>query len=222
MVPELSKHGLVHIQTNDYENNQVRVITTLYHSSGEWVRGVLPVLARNLSDPKALGSAITYARRYALCGILGISADADDDGDAAQQGQSNNSNHGAGYKKKVNQSNSKKPTLQELINRALKDHPKITVETVLEKTDYCVDEGDWEGKAIDKVPEWQNLVVNSIRAEARDQPIVDVLLKFNGEQRAIILQAQRAHKERHDAKAQAKSYENRGKHQALQKQIAGK
>ena len=34
-------------------------------------------------DPQGIGSAITYARRYALTSILGLNVDADDDGNAA-------------------------------------------------------------------------------------------------------------------------------------------
>lgn len=34
--------------------------------------------------PQAFGSAVTYARRYALCSFLGIIADEDDDGNATQ------------------------------------------------------------------------------------------------------------------------------------------
>jgi hypothetical protein len=35
------------------------------------------------ADPQAVGSAITYARRYALAAIVGIVADDDDDGNQA-------------------------------------------------------------------------------------------------------------------------------------------
>jgi hypothetical protein len=49
--------------------------------SGESVSGDYPL---NLSEPQKMGSAITYARRYALLAVTGIAAeDEDDDGDAA-------------------------------------------------------------------------------------------------------------------------------------------
>ena len=36
-------------------------------------------------DAQAQGSAITYARRYALMSMLGLVADTDDDGEAADR-----------------------------------------------------------------------------------------------------------------------------------------
>jgi hypothetical protein len=55
---------------------------TLAHvPSGEFQTGDYPL---NLSEPQKMGSAITYARRYALLAVTGIAAeDEDDDGDAA-------------------------------------------------------------------------------------------------------------------------------------------
>ena len=52
--------------------------TTLYHTSGEWINGRL-ILNPVKDDPQGLGSAITYARRYSLCAMLGVVADEDDD-----------------------------------------------------------------------------------------------------------------------------------------------
>jgi hypothetical protein len=37
------------------------------------------------SDPQALGSAITYARRYAYSAVLGLVTETDDDGNTASQ-----------------------------------------------------------------------------------------------------------------------------------------
>ena len=56
---------------------KVAVETVLLHESGEWIssRTVLPIVKR---DPQAVGSAITYARRYGLSAILGIHQEDDD------------------------------------------------------------------------------------------------------------------------------------------------
>lgn len=56
--------------------------TVLMHSSGQFVSTscTLPVAKQN--DPQALGSSISYMRRYALSAILGI-YQTDDDGEAA-------------------------------------------------------------------------------------------------------------------------------------------
>lgn len=56
--------------------------TILMHNSGQWISGVVPVNPVK-NDPQALGSAITYMRRYALQAVAGVCAD-DDDGEAAQ------------------------------------------------------------------------------------------------------------------------------------------
>lgn len=83
----LSQNGLAVIQTMDYQNERPVLVTTLSHISGEFVRSVIPLLAVKM-DSQALGSAITYARRYALAAIVGVcpaddSADVDDDAEKA-------------------------------------------------------------------------------------------------------------------------------------------
>lgn len=60
------------------------LITLLTHKSGQWIKSELPIsLPSNSVDYQALGSAITYIKRYSYCAILGIVADADDDANAA-------------------------------------------------------------------------------------------------------------------------------------------
>jgi len=61
--------------------------TTLAHSSGEWMsdEGVPLCGYQNAKNPmQALGSAATYARRYGLCAMVGITPE-DDDGNALTQ-----------------------------------------------------------------------------------------------------------------------------------------
>lgn len=77
----LADNGLAVIQTTDHADSGIRIITTLVHSSGEWVRGVLPIMAKD-QTPQGTGSAITYARRYALAAIVGV-YQTDDDAEAA-------------------------------------------------------------------------------------------------------------------------------------------
>ena len=54
------------------------VTTLLMHSSGQWIEDTL-LLKCAKQDPQGMGSAITYARRYAYQSILGIPSE-DDDG----------------------------------------------------------------------------------------------------------------------------------------------
>ena len=56
--------------------------TKLIHAeSGEWISSTA-VIPLPKNDPQGMGSAITYARRYSLCAMLGIITE-DDDGNAA-------------------------------------------------------------------------------------------------------------------------------------------
>jgi hypothetical protein len=60
--------------------------TILIHAeSGEYLMEsfIMPVSKQN--DPQAVGSAITYAKRYALAGVLGLNIDDDDDGNKASE-----------------------------------------------------------------------------------------------------------------------------------------
>lgn len=57
------------------------LVTLLSHKSGQWLKSVCPIGTYKSQQDR--GSAITYTKRYALCAILGIAADTDDDGNAA-------------------------------------------------------------------------------------------------------------------------------------------
>lgn len=80
--PVLSLHGLGFTQHPQPSENGIIVETVLHHISGESLSlGTLYVPANKL-DPQAFGSALTYARRYALMTAFGVPAE-DDDGNAA-------------------------------------------------------------------------------------------------------------------------------------------
>ena len=76
-----SKHGLSYVQLPHRDGSSIGVVTRLIHTSGQWLENefTLPMVK---SDPQAAGSAITYARRYALQALFGIPA-VDDDGESA-------------------------------------------------------------------------------------------------------------------------------------------
>lgn len=58
-----------------------KLVTILVHSSGQWMQSVVHLNpAKN--DAQALGSYISYMRRYALSSLLGVSGSEDDDGNA--------------------------------------------------------------------------------------------------------------------------------------------
>jgi hypothetical protein len=76
----LSESGLAISQFPD-ENALTTIL--LHADSGEWMESsyVMPVAKQN--DPQAMGSAMTYARRYALGSILNLNIDDDDDAEKA-------------------------------------------------------------------------------------------------------------------------------------------
>lgn len=80
----LEANGLAVVQTLQYTEAGALVLNTeLLHSSGQWISGIYPVNPVK-SDPQGLGSAVTYARRYAYQAMLGIApAGEDDDGNKA-------------------------------------------------------------------------------------------------------------------------------------------
>ena len=81
-----SKHGLSFTQfPSSDENGNVTVGTMVMHESGEWIEYDPIRLKPAKNDPQAVGSAITYAKRYALSAIFGITSDNDDDGNEATQ-----------------------------------------------------------------------------------------------------------------------------------------
>ena len=79
----LNKNGISFLQVVIPEG----VETLLVHSSGEYIGCVTPVVVAKANDPQALGSAITYSKRYGLQSILGIPSE-DDDGEKAMNRQS--------------------------------------------------------------------------------------------------------------------------------------
>ena len=78
-VPVLTKHGLGLMQPYVMVGGQLRVVTRLIHSSGQWLQSHGLALAENLL-PQDFGSLSTYWRRYDVCSLLGIAADEDVDG----------------------------------------------------------------------------------------------------------------------------------------------
>jgi hypothetical protein len=81
--PILQKHGLTIMQWPSYmprgEEGAAPVLkTTLYHVSGEMIGEVMPLYLTE-KTMQGLGSAITYARRYAWQSVLGIAAEEDTD-----------------------------------------------------------------------------------------------------------------------------------------------
>jgi hypothetical protein len=78
----LNNNGIVFLQIVDESENGAVVETTLLHESGQFISGRTPVFSSKPNDPQALGSGITYSKRYGLQAIVGLPTE-DDDGEKA-------------------------------------------------------------------------------------------------------------------------------------------
>lgn len=82
-VPALNDNGIGVMQSPGFDGKLVSVTTVLLHESGATATATLHMNPTK-SDPQGVGSAITYARRYALLAMTGAAPE-DDDGQAASQ-----------------------------------------------------------------------------------------------------------------------------------------
>ena len=85
----LTKNNLSVVQTMGMSDKEGYVIveTMLLHSSGEYITGRLE-LKPDKPGPQAIGSAVTYGRRYSLAAITGIAPE-DDDAEGATDRKQN-------------------------------------------------------------------------------------------------------------------------------------
>jgi hypothetical protein len=76
----LSQHEIATVQTTSIDATAgiVRLSTVLAHASGEWIASDWPVCAISETiAPHRMGAALTYARRYALFTLVGITGEDD-------------------------------------------------------------------------------------------------------------------------------------------------
>jgi len=79
----LATNGIALVQSaSTTPERYVRITTRLIHKSGQWIEDSLD-LKPSKDDPQGVGSCLTYGRRYLVCAMVGVTADDDDDGNAA-------------------------------------------------------------------------------------------------------------------------------------------
>jgi ERF superfamily len=84
--PALSEQDLAITQATEFDRETGMFVlhTRIYHVSGEWIGSTYPLPTSGKAQE--MGSAITYARRYALFALVGTAAtDEDTDGNDAAQ-----------------------------------------------------------------------------------------------------------------------------------------
>lgn len=84
VIPAFAEQGVAVVQLLDQNDNGDVLVTKLIMGAEEIV-STCPIIVDNKRGPQPFGSALTYARRYSLAAIAGISADEDDDGNSAQE-----------------------------------------------------------------------------------------------------------------------------------------
>lgn len=133
----LAKNGLSVIQTTDEVEGVTYLVTLLGHASGQWIEGRLK-LNPVKSDPQGLGSAISYARRYALQAIVGTYAE-DDDGNMA-------SHHPL--------TTALAPTINFPVEKTIKKVEKVDGTVTEAPGDYLVTWGrKYKGKTLKEIPQ---------------------------------------------------------------------
>lgn len=84
----LAQHGLAIVQAPsivaDRTGQAVEITTRLMHEAGAWIETRIAISIDNRANAHAVGSAMTYARRYGLQALVGVATgDDDDDGNRA-------------------------------------------------------------------------------------------------------------------------------------------
>lgn len=137
----LKDTGLSYIQKvyND-GNGGVGVETVIMHEDGEALSSGPLSLRPTKNDPQGYGSAITYAKRYQLAAMFGISSDKDDDGNLSanlgdQNKQANNKSNG--YMTLKNKYNQKLKDVIELSNLDEETVKKMLLERIHNKYPEC-------------------------------------------------------------------------------------
>lgn len=83
----LAKNGLAVVQSPMPAENGIRLRTLLAHKSGQWIASELCLPQDKMGGVQGMGSALTYARRYALAAMVGIAQDDDDGAQAMKEGK---------------------------------------------------------------------------------------------------------------------------------------
>lgn len=114
--PVLRAHDLMVMQSVKCDESHTELLTELRHvptsGGGGQINSTYPLPQQD--DPQKLGSALTYARRYALSTILGIVTEKDDDGNGASaSGQNTSSQRTQTQRQRRESSKSETPTASE-------------------------------------------------------------------------------------------------------------
>lgn len=83
VIPVMAKNGICVAQDLTNLEGAMSCVTILTHSSGQQMRFGPLIIPTSKSDAHGIGSASTYAKRFALMAVMGVAGDDDDDGNAS-------------------------------------------------------------------------------------------------------------------------------------------
>ena len=148
----LTENGLTIWQDVVTGEKSVSVMTRVVHNSGQWVEfGPLSIPLMKF-DAQAIGSATSYAKRYALCAAMGVVSDEeDDDGEKAVA---------RNYKPNVEP----RPTLQQVneMTTLLKECSENYFDAVMKG----ISQRGWNGIADMSLEAYNNLRTNALMKRA--------------------------------------------------------
>jgi hypothetical protein len=119
--PQLNANDIMVLQPMIQKDGKNYVRTLLLHSSGEYIGSDTEITVAKINDPQAMGSAITYARRYGLQALVSLGAE-DDDGNKAMGFKPGQKEYHDSKKTKE----TSEQTSPEVTTTTLVDTPKIT------------------------------------------------------------------------------------------------
>lgn len=129
--PTLAKHGIALVQLVEDRDDGTVLVTKLLHESGEIVSS-MPLPIDGLTSQQ-IGSAMTYARRYAALAICGVHPEGDDDdGNAATEAGPRRLSGRSGGSQSKRASDAQRGLIERLLNETVHHsmHAKVISERV--------------------------------------------------------------------------------------------
>lgn len=93
--PVFAEHDLALVQSPEYDGERLVMATRIIHKSGEWIEGIVPVIfgeSKGINIMQALGSAISYSRRYGAMAMTSLGTEDNDGHSAAPVRRAENQN----------------------------------------------------------------------------------------------------------------------------------
>lgn len=79
-----AENGLAVVQPTVWIDNKLFIKTIIMHSSGETIEGIYPVICKDWNNPQAVGSGMSYGRRYSLSSMVSLPQIDDDANEATE------------------------------------------------------------------------------------------------------------------------------------------